>query len=134
MSRAAALDAGVSTVAKTAKTREKVALVPQRSNGRERVVLIMAAAAEVIHEKGFEAATMKEIAARSGTKIGSLYRFFPTTETLGNALIDRSAAFSEAQWQAINATAPTATTDQLAELLLYASVRAREHRPVFPTL
>jgi AcrR family transcriptional regulator len=33
-----------------------------------------------IDVKGYEAATMAEIAARSSTKIGSLYRFFPNKE------------------------------------------------------
>ena len=37
-------------------------------------------------EKGYDAATMTEIAARSGTAIGSLYRFFPSKESLSDAL------------------------------------------------
>lgn len=44
----------------------------------------MEAAAAVIAEKGYEGATMAEIAARSGTKIGSLYRFFPNKESLAD--------------------------------------------------
>ena len=32
---------------------------------------------------------MTEIAARSNTAIGSLYRFFPTKEVLADALLDR---------------------------------------------
>jgi AcrR family transcriptional regulator len=38
-------------------------------------------------EKGYDAATMTEIAARSGTAIGSLYRFFPSKESLSDALL-----------------------------------------------
>ena len=60
---------------------------PQRSNGKLRVAAILEAAAAVIAEKGYEAATMAEIAARSGTKIGSLYRFFPNKESLADTLI-----------------------------------------------
>ena len=60
---------------------------PQRSNGRLRVAAILEAAAAVIAEKGYEAATMAEIAARSGTKIGSLYRFFPNKESLGDIIV-----------------------------------------------
>jgi AcrR family transcriptional regulator len=45
------------------------------------------AAAAVIDEKGYEAATMAEIAARSATKIGSLYRFFPNKESLADTIV-----------------------------------------------
>lgn len=48
---------------------------------------ILEAAAAVIAEKGYEGATMAEIAARSGTKIGSLYRFFPNKESLADTIV-----------------------------------------------
>jgi AcrR family transcriptional regulator len=51
------------------------------------VAAILEAAAAVIAEKGYEAATVAEIATRSGTKIGSLYRFFPNKESLGDTII-----------------------------------------------
>jgi AcrR family transcriptional regulator len=47
----------------------------------------MDAGVEVFLEKGFDAATMTEIAARSDTAIGSLYRFFPSKEALADALL-----------------------------------------------
>jgi hypothetical protein len=55
---------------------------PLRANGKLRVAAILEAAAAVIGEKGYEGATMAEIAARSATKIGSLYRFFPNQESV----------------------------------------------------
>jgi AcrR family transcriptional regulator len=61
--------------------------LPQRSNGKRRVAAILEAAAAVIDEKGYDAATMAEIAARSGTKIGSLYRFFPNKESLADTIV-----------------------------------------------
>ncbi|HZZ79020.1 MAG TPA: helix-turn-helix domain-containing protein [Gemmataceae bacterium] len=61
--------------------------MPQRSNGRLRVAAILRAAADVVAEKGYEAATMAEIAERSSTKIGSLYRFFPNKESLAEMMI-----------------------------------------------
>src|ERR1700732_919466 len=63
------------------------ARMPQRRKGSRRVAAILKAGEAVIVEKGYEAATMAEIAARSNTKIGSLYRFFPNKEVLANALI-----------------------------------------------
>jgi AcrR family transcriptional regulator len=96
----------------------KVALAPKNSNGRERVVLILRAAAEIIHERGYEDATMKEIADRSGTKIGSLYRFFPTKELVADALIDLYAEGSNEFWHNLIARAPSVSTEQLSDLLL----------------
>jgi AcrR family transcriptional regulator len=52
-----------------------------------RVAAILEAAAAVIAEKRYEGATIAEIAARSGTKIGSLYRFFPNKESLADTLV-----------------------------------------------
>jgi AcrR family transcriptional regulator len=51
------------------------------------VAAILEGAAAVIAEKGYEAATMAEIAACSGTKIGSLYRFFPNKESLADTIV-----------------------------------------------
>jgi AcrR family transcriptional regulator len=51
----------------------------------------MEAGVQVFTEKGYDAATMTEIAARSGTAIGSLYRFFPSKESLADALLLRYA-------------------------------------------
>lgn len=59
---------------------------PQRERGRARVAALMAAATAVFADKGYEAATMTEIAARADASIGSLYQFFPTKESLAEAL------------------------------------------------
>src|ERR1700748_2786975 len=64
---------------------------PKRQRGRLRVAAILETGREVIMEKGYDAATMTEIAARSGTAIGSLYRFFPSKESLADALLLRYA-------------------------------------------
>ena len=61
--------------------------MPQRANGKLRVAAILEAAATVIAEKGYEGATMAEIAVRSSTKIGSLYRFFPNKESLADTIV-----------------------------------------------
>jgi AcrR family transcriptional regulator len=113
----------------------KVAVAPQRSNGRERVALILQTAADVIHERGYEATTMREIAHRSGTKIGSLYRFFPTKDLVADALIQDYAESSEIQWQAIIEAAPNATAGRLADLFLDAYVEARrKHKALLALL
>ena len=59
--------------------------------GRERVAGLMAAAAALFVEKGFDATTMTEIAARAGAAIGTLYLFFPTKEAMAQAILAENA-------------------------------------------
>lgn len=60
--------------------------VPRQARGFMRVASLLQAAEAVIGEKGYEAATMTEIAGRAGAAIGSLYQFFPTKEAIADAL------------------------------------------------
>jgi AcrR family transcriptional regulator len=60
--------------------------VPKRQRGHERVVILLDAAARVFAQKGYDAATMTEIAAEANSSIGSLYQFFPTKPLLAEAL------------------------------------------------
>lgn len=63
---------------------------PKRQRGHDRVVVLLEAAARVFARKGYEVATMTEIAAEAQSSIGSLYQFFPTKPLLAEALhIDR---------------------------------------------
>ncbi|HTD14460.1 MAG TPA: TetR/AcrR family transcriptional regulator [Chthoniobacterales bacterium] len=68
-----------------------------------RVAAILEAAAAVIDEKGYEGATMAEIAARSATKIGSLYRFFPNKESLADTLLVNARENLEAVFERFDA-------------------------------
>jgi AcrR family transcriptional regulator len=71
------------------------ARAPKRQRGRERVAVLVDAAASVFVEKGYDAATMTEIAARANSSIGSLYQFFPTKPLLAEALhVERLAALT----------------------------------------
>ncbi|NTI79131.1 TetR/AcrR family transcriptional regulator [Rhizobium rhizogenes] len=63
---------------------------PKRRRGHDRVAVLLEAAATVFVDKGYDAATMTEIAAKARSSIGSLYQFFPTKPLLAEALhIDR---------------------------------------------
>lgn len=64
--------------------------VPKRQRGHERVAILLEATARVLARKGYDAATMTEIAAEANSSIGSLYQFFPTKPLLAEALhVDR---------------------------------------------
>jgi len=91
---------------------------PKRERGRQRVAAIMDAAVEVFSEKGYDAATMTEIAARSSTAIGSLYRFFPSKEALAQALLRRYAQHVSASLSELAEQVERLSMDGLAGALV----------------
>jgi AcrR family transcriptional regulator len=109
----------------TSSSQNRAPLEPQRDVGRQRVAELLQAAAAVIQERGFEAATMAEIAARAGAKIGSLYRFFPNKDAVAEALMRRYAEALQAEYDAIHAHAAGATPQELADILIDLLVKLR---------
>ncbi len=80
------------------KSREvPAAAQPMRQRGHLRVAAILDAATALFATRDYDAVTMTEIAARSATAIGSLYRFFPTKELLADALLARYGERLEAE-------------------------------------
>jgi len=91
--------------------------LPKRARGKQRVAALLQAAAAVFAEKGYEAATMTEIAARAGAPIGSLYQFFPVKEALADTLVQNYAAMLEADLTALETRAVGIDVQTLAESL-----------------
>ncbi len=85
----------------------------------------MEAAASVIAERGFEAATMAEIASRAGAHIGSLYHFFPNKEVLADALIQRYGGIVDEAFARIDSQAASMPIEALADALVYFLVEIR---------
>jgi len=85
----------------------------------------MRAGAEVIAERGFEAATMAEIAARAGAPIGSLYRFFPSKDALADALMRRYSELIDAAFEKIDSRPESSTVEAFADALLTSIVGLR---------
>lgn len=113
--------------------QETTAKAPQRRRGHERVASLLDAAADVF-ARGYEAATMTEIAARAGASIGSLYQFFPTKPVLADALYLRdmealTETLAEAGEEAL-AAAPS--LDQVADRLFMALVAFVGQHPALP--
>ena len=90
---------------------------PKRQRGKQRVAELLTAGAAVFAEKGYEAATMTEIAARAGAPIGSLYQFFPSKEALADTLVQNYVALLAADMEALEARAHDMDTDDLVERL-----------------
>jgi AcrR family transcriptional regulator len=118
----------------TSSSGNRGPLAPQRDVGRQRVAELMQAAAAVIQERGFEAATMAEIAARADAKIGSLYRFFPNKEAVADALMRHHAEILQAEYDAIHARAADATPEELADILIDLLVKLYPQTRAFTAL
>ncbi|WP_024275283.1 TetR/AcrR family transcriptional regulator [Hyphomicrobium sp. 802] len=103
---------------KSTGTQERTALSPQRRPGQERVAALLEAAAVVIAEKGYDATTMAEVAARAGAQIGSLYRFFPNKDVLASALIERFHDRAGSLFDAIDQRAGELSVAELTDALL----------------
>ena len=113
---------------------EAATRTPRRARGQLRVDALLAAAAEVFAAKGFDAATMTEIAAQSGSSIGSLYQFFRTKEAVADALV---RAQVEALWGRLDGLAERAgalATPDLGHALAVCFVEFRADHPSFATL
>ena len=104
------------------------ARAPKRQRGRLRVAAILETGREVIMEKGYDAATMTEIAARSGTAIGSLYRFFPSKESLADALFQHYAQRMTQGLAALAEGAPDMTPELLATELVDLMLALQDER------
>ena len=91
---------------------------PKRERGRARVAALLDAAAAVFVEKGYDGTTMTEIAARAATSIGSLYQFFPSKETIADALLARYGERFAAALQAVAARAHALPVAELADALV----------------
>ena len=63
--------------------------MPQRVRGRERRDAIIDAACAILAENGEEALTLRAVAHRADTSIGSMYHFFSDREQLLHAVADR---------------------------------------------
>jgi len=91
------------------------ARAPKRERGKQRVAELLQAATAVFAEKGYEAATMTEIAARADAPIGSLYQFFPTKGALADTLVQNYAALLLGDLQALQARAGELSPQALVE-------------------
>jgi AcrR family transcriptional regulator len=118
----------------TLSSQNRATLEPQRDVGRQRVAGLLQAAAAVFQERGFEAATMAEIAARADAKIGSLYRFFPNKDAVAEALMTQYAEALRAEFEAIHAHAADATPQELADILIDLLVKRHPKTRAFAAL
>lgn len=107
---------------------------PRRQRGQLRVEALLAAAAQVFADKGYDAATTAEIAQAAQSSIGSLYQFFPTKEALARAVIAGQAADLRGRLEGMAAASPAWSRTELAAQMLGALVAFRGSHPSFARL
>ncbi|MBV1829259.1 TetR/AcrR family transcriptional regulator [Komagataeibacter sp. AV436] len=93
-------------------------LQPRRASGRQRVAELLAAASDLMAERGYEATTMAEIAARAGAKIGSLYRFFPNKEAIAETLLQQHIMALHDEYEMLAQRAADLSPEELADVLI----------------
>jgi len=107
---------------------------PRRARGHQRVEVLLAAAAQVFADKGYDAATMTEIAAQAESSIGSLYQFFPTKDRIAQALIGQQTLDLRSRLDAMAQASPRWSIDELSRRLCAALIEFRGEHPSFARL
>lgn len=136
-SQMAQLPAEASTdlpVPTTPRAPAGMARAPRRARGQLRVDALLASAAEVFARKGFDAATMTEIAAQADSSIGSLYQFFRTKEAVAEALLRMQVDALWGRFDELVERAPRLPTAELARVMAHFFVEFRSAHPSFGTL
>ncbi len=105
--------------------------VPQQDRGERRVAEVLEAAAAVIADVGFEAATMTEVAERAGASIGALYQYFPNKEAIARALRRQYAEEMQARWAPLAGQGAKLSIEQLVDRILDVVIDFMEHRPAY---
>ncbi len=107
---------------------------PKRARGRKRVSELVEAGVALFAEKGYDAATMTEVAARAAAPIGSLYQFFPSKEALADAVLERCDAQLDAALAAIENIAAAAAIPPLVDAFLNLLLGFERERAAMATL
>lgn len=107
------------------------ARVPRLQRGHERVSALLAAAAAVFVERGYDGATMTEIAARAGASIGSLYQFFPTKALVAEALHMQELEALSGVIEGLSGAVPPGSLADVAGLLFDGLVAFLADHPAF---
>jgi AcrR family transcriptional regulator len=103
---------------------------PKQQRSKDRVELILDAAAAVFDRLGYDAATTHQIAAEAGVAIGSLYQFFPDKAAIFRAMELRHWERVRAMWAATDVRAIAQLPLREMIRLLVQSVEALFENPV----
>ncbi|MFL6350310.1 MAG: TetR family transcriptional regulator [Bryobacteraceae bacterium] len=95
---------------------------------------LLQAAALVISDKGYEAATMSGVAERAGASIGSLYQFFPNKEAVAQALRSQYSHQLEELWVPLGEHSKLLEIERFLDRLIDVTINFADEHPAFLTL
>jgi len=98
------------------------------------VAALLSAAAALFVERGYEATTMTQIAARAGASIGSLYLFFPTKSALAQAMLAELAEALSIRLDALQTQVRGYTAAAIADALFQEFSAFLHHQPAYIVL
>jgi len=108
---------------------------PQQERGEKRLSQLLEAAASVMADVGYEAATMTQIADLAQASIGTLYQYFPNKEALMNALRQQYIDEMKLRWAPFTETPEKLSIQQLVDRIFDIVLDYIEKRPAyFPLL
>src|SRR5260370_38991873 len=105
--------------------------IPQQERGERRVAQLLGAAADVIAQNGYEAATMTEIAEHAGASIGALYQYFPNKEAVVRALRARYGDEMDARWTILDKAPAELSVKGYVEHFVHVMVQFIEEHPSY---
>lgn len=117
------------SVSSTFKTEGRRA--PQQARAALRRSTLLAAAAHLVGERGYEAVTMTEIAEKAEASIGTLYDYFPDKGSLALALMVQYTEELEVQWNEWLSASRHLGRKALADLFVDGTLRFMQERPAY---
>jgi len=105
--------------------------VPQQDRGERRVAEVLEAAASVIAEVGYDAATMTAMAERAGASIGALYQYFPNKDAIARALRHQYGNEMEARWSPLAEQGAKLSIKQMVDAIFDVMTDFMDHRPAY---
>ncbi|WP_394779576.1 TetR/AcrR family transcriptional regulator [Undibacterium sp.] len=104
---------------------------PRQARSEDRLAGVLEAAAELIAETGYEAATMTAIAERAGSSIGALYQYFRNKEEIARALREQYGEEMAQGWAMLDKVAQQLTLEQLVGRMFDLMVDFMASRPAY---
>jgi AcrR family transcriptional regulator len=105
--------------------------VPQQERGERRVASLLEAAAAVIAEVGYDAATMTAMAERAEASIGAMYQYFPNKEAVVRALRAQYGDEMKERWKPLTLQAAKLSVAALVDRMFEVLVQFIEERPAY---
>lgn len=102
---------------------------PKQARARATIEAILAAAAQILVQDGFEAATTNSIAQRAGVSVGSLYQYFPSKEAVIFALVERHVGKMQRQLEEVIAEYSEAPLEEIVPTYVKAMLAAHRVEP-----